>query len=534
MVGLPDFAGAAPPTVARTPAGLTNLVAEGQNAISQPFWVWNSGTGTVEYAVTDDAPWILVTPTNGTGASETNTHLVIFDTTNVAIGAQTATVTIAGGATGTQTVQVVLMTTNHQFSASLVLSVTEESGIRLTNGNSSPFPWRLTNGEVRLYHNGAGGIASALSTNDGWSFTADPGTRISGGDPAVVTTTNNLLRMYFKRNSTNEVGWLIDKIFSANSSDGLNWTDEGLRFEPALGGQYMGTNYTSYASVPEALDLGNNRLRLYYVSNKATITSVLGGGGIGTSYSTNGLDFQDESGPRVDVVGFADPAVIRLTSGYYWMVTSNPRDPDPEKPAANELPGGLYSYLSEDGTNFFNRQPLLVTPLGNSNYISRATDPGILRLTGDYYRVYFADPMGDSHIRSAVVTVQVVEADANLNDIPDHWELQYFGSLTNVTASSDADGDHFLDRFEYWAGTDPTNHASFLELQEIAAVTGGVAVSWSSVSNHSYGLDRTTNLIGSTFTNIKSGILAVSSMNTETDTTTVGNGPWFYRVHVEP
>jgi hypothetical protein len=50
--------------------------------------------------------------------------------------------------------------------------------------------------------------------------------------------------------------------------------------------------------------------------------------------------------------------------------------------------------------------------------------------------------------------------DANANGLPDSWELTYFGSLTNHTATGDSDGDGISNLQEFWDGTNPTNSGS--------------------------------------------------------------------------
>ena len=55
--------------------------------------------------------------------------------------------------------------------------------------------------------------------------------------------------------------------------------------------------------------------------------------------------------------------------------------------------------------------------------------------------------------------------DANTNSVPDEWEMNHFGNLTNVTAISDFDEDGKLDWEEYVADTDPRNPASFQSLE---------------------------------------------------------------------
>jgi hypothetical protein len=64
-------------------------------------------------------------------------------------------------------------------------------------------------------------------------------------------------------------------------------------------------------------------------------------------------------------------------------------------------------------------------------------------------------------------------------------------------------------------------------------VSGSVTVSWTSVSGHSYFLERSTGLTApSAFTLLATNIYAQSGITSYTDTNAVGAGPFFYRVGV--
>lgn len=125
-------------------------------------------------------------------------------------------------------------------------------------------------------------------------------------------------------------------------------------------------------------------------------------------------------------------------------------------------------------------------------------------------------------------------ADDNTNGIPDWWEYHHFGSLTNVTTVSDWDGDRTRDGDEYWAGTDPTNSASFLGILNADATSTGHIITWQSATNRRYSLDRATNLLGGFDEAILTNILATPPINAATDTSVIGLGPWLYRINLEP
>ena len=100
---------------------------------------------------------------------------------------------------------------------------------------------------------------------------------------------------------------------------------------------------------------------------------------------------------------------------------------------------------------------------------------------------------------------------------------------------ADTDGDRLPDGSEITAGTDPTDSGSFLGMewpsQEAAE---GLAISWRSVEGKFYRLERSTNLMAAFDFVVQSNIPATPVLNTVTDLTTFGTGPFFYRVGLEP
>lgn len=114
-------------------------------------------------------------------------------------------------------------------------------------------------------------------------------------------------------------------------------------------------------------------------------------------------------------------------------------------------------------------------------------------------------------------TVRPAFADADADGMEDNWELGNFGSLTNATATSDADNDKFPDLHEYLAGTDPINSQSYLKVTSPSnSPSGNVIVKWSSAASRIYILKRSTNLMDG-FTGIASNLAATPPENTYTD-----------------
>jgi hypothetical protein len=116
------------------------------------------------------------------------------------------------------------------------------------------------------------------------------------------------------------------------------------------------------------------------------------------------------------------------------------------------------------------------------------------------------------------------------------WLRQY-GLPTDGSADyTDSDGDGMNNYEEWLAGTDPTNPSSVLELLTPSLTNNppGIVVSWQSVTNRTYFLERSSNLGGQpAFTTLAANIPGQPGVTTYIDTSAVGFGPFYYRVGIQ-
>jgi hypothetical protein len=98
------------PALSRSPASLSTSCTQGSNASRQSFQVSNSGSGTLSYSITDNASWLSCSPTSGTSTGESDTIAVSYNTSRLAVGTYSATisVTAAGASNSIQTIPVSL------------------------------------------------------------------------------------------------------------------------------------------------------------------------------------------------------------------------------------------------------------------------------------------------------------------------------------------------------------------------------------------------------------------------------------------
>ncbi len=113
-LGCQNTLACAVPAISRDPSLLNNTCLEGTDATSQSFEVWNSGTGTLNYTITDTVGWLECSPDNGSSTGGHNTINVNYTTSGLTADNYPATITISDPAASNnpQTIQVDLTVTD--------------------------------------------------------------------------------------------------------------------------------------------------------------------------------------------------------------------------------------------------------------------------------------------------------------------------------------------------------------------------------------------------------------------------------------
>jgi hypothetical protein len=140
---------------------------------------------------------------------------------------------------------------------------------------------------------------------------------------------------------------------------------------------------------------------------------------------------------------------------------------------------------------------------------------------------------GNPRIVGGTVDMGAYEDQTPASMVSYHWLQQYGLPITTNTDASSPNGTSF-DVYQDWiAGLNPTNPASVLVMLSPQPTNNvsGIMVTWESVTNIPYNLQRTTN-VTSAFTTIQANINGHAGTTSYTDTTATGNGPYFYRVVV--
>ena len=136
----------------------------GSDPENKTLEIWNSGCGTLNWLVSDDAVWLMENPTSGssTGTDDTTLVTVWVNTTGMSAGNYSANITIsADGASNTPQIVPVSL---HIISAASEISCKPESLTFTVVGGGSP----AANGTLEVWNSGIGTINWTLSDDASW------------------------------------------------------------------------------------------------------------------------------------------------------------------------------------------------------------------------------------------------------------------------------------------------------------------------------------------------------------------------------
>jgi hypothetical protein len=182
--------GTAGPTIAFTPASLSfSAVAGEANPANQTLEIWNSGTGTLDWSVSDDAAWLALAPTSGSSSGEHDEVTALVAIADMSAGDYSATITIAAaGATNTPRTLAVSLTLTETEAPTIAFGPASLS-FSAVAGKANP-----ANQTLEIWNSGTGTLDWSVSDDAAW-LTIAPTSGGSSGEHDVVTASVDITGM---------------------------------------------------------------------------------------------------------------------------------------------------------------------------------------------------------------------------------------------------------------------------------------------------------------------------------------------------
>ncbi|HMP84894.1 MAG TPA: hypothetical protein PKA41_19555, partial [Verrucomicrobiota bacterium] len=124
--------------------------------------------------------------------------------------------------------------------------------------------------------------------------------------------------------------------------------------------------------------------------------------------------------------------------------------------------------------------------------------------------------------------------DTDGDGLPNDWETNYFGNITNANAHVDTDGDGFTNLHEYQAGTNPTNALDCLKILSATRTNSDLLIQFASAAGRRYSLERCEDFSGGLWTSTVTNIGGAPGQVTVTHINAAIAGGGFYRVRFTP
>lgn len=173
----------------------------------------------------------------------------------------------------------------------------------------------------------------------------------------------------------------------------------------------------------------------------------------------------------------------------------------------------------------------------NGTSSASALTAGIAASLQSHVRALYGVSLTPLELRSNLVAngrAQTFGLSGNIGPLP-NLSNSYVAAENYMASDADGDGQPLWN--ERFAGTSPTNAASLLRLAAVArtSTSGGLLITWQSVTGKLYSVERATNLLAATpFALLYQHVPGQPGTTVRTDLTATARSPYLYRVRVEP
>ena len=175
-----------PPEISVTPSNVNfSAAAGGSNPPAQTIQVRNSGQGTLNYTLTEDAGWLNVNPTSGTSTGNEVAHSLAVDIAGLPTGTYTTDVTIADS-NASNSPQSVSVTLTIGTTVAPAIDVSPGSlTFSGTAGGANPATQR-----IRIRNSGGGTLDYAVTSDVPWTSVTPPSGTSTGQDVSHTVSVN--------------------------------------------------------------------------------------------------------------------------------------------------------------------------------------------------------------------------------------------------------------------------------------------------------------------------------------------------------
>jgi hypothetical protein len=177
------------PTITLNKTTLTATAVQGASPANGSFTVSNTGSGTLNYLISDDSTWLVESPASGSTTGAGNTITVQYSTASLAVGTYTATISVTdpNATNSPQTVAVSL--TISQGSAQPTISLNKTSLTRSVRRGSNAH-----NDTFTVANTGGGTLHYSISDTATW-LRVSPASGSTTGPAKTITVQYNTASM---------------------------------------------------------------------------------------------------------------------------------------------------------------------------------------------------------------------------------------------------------------------------------------------------------------------------------------------------